>query len=53
MFEKEDSGKIYFMEENRKALTKIILTITTMKYHRKGYDAYLAVVVDIKKEEVE
>ena len=36
--------------DNRKASTKIVSTMAAMKYLRKGCDAYLAFVVDKRKE---
>ena len=41
------------MGKNRKAPTKITLAMTVMKYLRKGYDAYLAFVVDKKIEKID
>ena len=49
-FEKEDGGKVCFVRDNRKASTKIVSTLTVMKYYRKGCDAYLAFVVNKRKE---
>ena len=46
MFEKEDSGRIYFIEKGRKVPTKIISALITIKYLRKGCEAYLASVID-------
>ena len=50
IFEKEDGWKIKFVRECRKAPTKITSAMTTMKYLRKGCEAYLAFVIDKKKE---
>ena len=50
IFEKEDGVKVCFMGDSRKATTKIVSAMTAMKYLRKGYDAYLAFVVDKRKE---
>ena len=46
MFEKEDGGKIQFVREGKKVPTKIISAMKTTKYLRKGYEAYLAFVID-------
>ena len=53
MFEKENGRKVYFMGKNRKVPANIVSTITTMKYLRKGYDAYLAFEVEKGKEKKE
>ena len=49
IFEKENGVKVYFVGDSRKASTKIVSAMTAMKYLRKGYDAYLAFVVDKRK----
>ena len=48
----EDGRKIKFKGEGRKAPTKIILALMSMKYLRKRCEVYLACVVDKEKEEV-
>ena len=53
MFEKENGRKICFVGDNRKVPTKIVSTMTAMKYLRKGYDVYLAFVINKRKEEKE
>ena len=49
-FEKENREKITFIRENIKIPIKIISTMMTIKYLRKGYKAYLATVVEDRKE---
>ena len=48
-FEKENREKITFIRENIKIPIKIISTMMTIKYLRKGYKAYLATVVEDRK----
>ena len=50
IFEKKDGGKVCFVGDNRKASTKIVSAMIAMKYLRKGCDAYLAFMVDKRKE---
>ena len=48
--EGEDGKKIVFIREDRKTPIKIISMIKVEKYLRKGYEAYLASVIEEQKE---
>ena len=50
MFEKDNGGRIYFVEEGRNVPTKNISVMTAMKYLRKEREAYLAFVIDKRKK---
>ena len=52
VFEKDDGGKIYFVGKGRNMPTKIISAMTTIKYLMKGCEAYLAFVIDKRKDGV-
>ena len=48
----EDGRKISFVGEGKKVSTKIISAMIAMKYLRKGYEAFLAFVIDKSMKEV-
>ena len=48
--EGEDGEKIIFIGEDRKTPIKIISMMRVKKYLRKGYEAYLASIVEERKE---
>ena len=49
-FEKENGEKINFIGDSRNAPIRIISAMTAMKYLRKGYKAFLASIVEERKE---
>ena len=46
----KDRRKVIFVKEDRKTPTKIISMMKVEKYLRKGYEAYLASVIEDQKE---
>ena len=49
-FEKENGKKIKLTGESRKILVKNISTLMAIKYLRKGYEEYLASVMEERKK---